>query len=337
MTHTPHLRLTPAEVKALWELGEYTPKGYLHHLILAHRKPGWPWKINNVSQFCRDWGFPRRTFYRAKAALVSDGLIEEEIIGTIELKAISTNVCVTGDTGVPDLAQGVSDLAQVVSDLAQVVPDGSHSSLETTDGQAIQSPTSLNNSFTTTYTGSADQDGVGGSESVKEDRTTLPDQNAGNPNETENPGKDNFIPPILQVTEKFGVNVDDRQLRQAAEKWPDRVETAIACLEEKQLTVKHPTRYLTRAIEDDWRPEKQLARGDWREWYDEAYKRGLVKASQRQDKTILVLTIDEHWIPFEHLRRQTWEELEAQLKPITVQAEHPIEAIETTVVPLLEG
>ncbi len=338
MTHIPHLRLTPAEVKAHWEKGNYTPRGYLHHLILAHRKPGWAWRIDNVSQFCRDWEIPRSTFYKAKAILVADGVITERIVGSVELTVISTNECTQPETGVSDGRQSVSDLRQVVPDLRQVVSDLRQSQPETVDGKEVCDPTPLNNSFTTTYTGSAGQESVGGGEFEHgEDRTTLHDQNAGHLNEASSPVKDDFTPPILQSAKKFGVNVNDRQLRQAVERWPDRVETAIACLEEKQLTVKHPTRYLTRAIEDDWRPEKQLARSDWREWYDEAYKRGLVQASQRKDKTILVLTIDEHWIPFEHLRRQTWEQLEAQLQPITVQAEHPIEAIETTAVPLLEG
>ena len=338
MTHKSHLRLTPAEVKTHWEKGNYTPRGYLHHLILAHRKPGWSWRIDNVSQFCREWEIPRSTFYKAKAILVTDGVITEKIVGSVELTVISTNECTQPETGVSPQRQSVSDLRQSVSDLRQSVSDLRQSHPETVDNKEVCDPTSLNNFFTTTYTGSAGQESVGGGESEHgEDRTTLHDQNSGHPNEASNPVKDDFTPPILQSAEKFGVNVNGRKLRQVVEQWPDRVETAIACLEEKQLTVKHPTRYLTRAIEDDWRPVNQVTCSDWREWYDEAYKRGLVKASQRQDKTIMVLTIDEHWIPFEQLRRQRWEELEAQLQPITVQAEHPIEAIETTAVPLLES
>ena len=337
MTHKSHLRLTPAEVKTHWEKGNYTPRGYLHHLILAHRKPGWSWRIDNVSQFCREWEIPRSTFYKAKAILVTDGVITEKIVGSVELTVISTNECTQPETGVSPQRQSVSDLRQSVSDLRQSVSDLRQSEPETVDSKEVCDPTSLNNFFTPTYTGSAGQEGGGGGESVKEDRTTLSDQNAGNPNEAKNPEKDDFIPPILQATEKFGVNVDDRQLRQAAEKWPDRVETAIACLEEKQLTVKHPTRYLTRAIEDDWRPEKQTVRSDWREWYDEAYKRGLVRASQSQGNTIVVLTVDEHWVPFEHLRRQSWAELEAKLKPITIESEQLVDAIEAVAVPVLEG
>ena len=110
----PHLRLCPDEVKALWEQGHYTPKGYLYQLVLAHRKPGWPWKISNVSEFCREWGFARRTFYKAKAALIAEGLLEEEITGSFELIANSTNVCAQPGTPVHSQAQPVHGQAQPV-------------------------------------------------------------------------------------------------------------------------------------------------------------------------------------------------------------------------------
>ncbi|MEM0979526.1 MAG: hypothetical protein AAGH78_04540, partial [Cyanobacteria bacterium P01_H01_bin.58] len=59
---------------------------------------------------------------------------------------------------------------------------------------------------------------------------------------------------------------------------------------------------------------------DWATWYDEARRRGLVLASQRQGDTTLVCLVDERWVPFGQLRSQSWEELEAQLKPMMVDA-----------------
>ena len=327
---SPHLRLCPAEVKALWERGHYSPKGYLYQLVLAHRRAEWSWKVENVTAFCKEWGFVRRTFYKAKAALIDEGLLSEEIEGAIQLTA---HRCAPAGTGEPHGSQPVPHGSQPVPHGSQPVPHGSHSGSETLDSQSICDPTDLYKFKTTTT-----QESGGVSVDDLEEGTTLHGENADYSNEAKNPEKDTYAPPILlQAKNKFGINLDDRQLQKAIEQWPERVEVAIACLEEKQLTVKHPTRYLTRAIEDDWRPEKQTVRSDWREWYDEAYKRGLVRASQSQGDTIMVLTIDEHWVSFEHLRRQSWEELEAQLKPITVDSQAVPENLSEAQVRTLEA
>ena len=136
------------------------------------------------------------------------------------------------------------------------------------------------------------------------------------------PEQETYAPPILLAAKKkFQLNLGDASLRRAIERWPERVEIAIACLEEKQLTVKYPTRFLQRAIEDDWKPENRTGGSEWRDWFNEAYNRGLVSAGREEDGVQYVLTADDHWVPFEHLRRQSWDELEAQLKPITVEAQ----------------
>ena len=93
------------------------------------------------------------------------------------------------------------------------------------------------------------------------------------------------------------------------------MEQAIACLDEKQLTVKYPTRFLEKAILEDWRPERNVALSEWGIWFNEAQKRGLVSASQQINDVIQVLTRDGQWIPYETLRRKTWDELQAQLNP----------------------
>lgn len=62
--------------------------------------------------------------------------------------------------------------------------------------------------------------------------------------------------------------------------------------------------------------EPETGSSDWATWYDEARRRGLVLASQRQGDTTLVCLVDERWVPFEELRSQSWEQLEAQLQPV---------------------
>ncbi|NEP59022.1 MAG: hypothetical protein F6K31_18700 [Symploca sp. SIO2G7] len=325
---SPHLRLSPPEVKGLWELGQYTPKGYLYHLILAHRKPGWIWRIDNVSEFCREWGFARRTFYRAKAALIEEGLIEEEIFGAIELKATSTDVCVTSDTGVSDEAFTVPNVSHSVPDLAQPVPNGSHLSAETFSEQESCDSTSLKQLITpTTQDVCVSADVITNKNpEIRTDvgvfnRQLAHVENAGYPNQAISPEQAIYTPPVLlQVKKKFKINLADPHLRRAIERWPERIDVAISCLEEKEATVKHPTRFLQKAIEEKWQPEalaKEKAPDDFQVWFQEARKRGLVIGSQCIDNVLVVYTVDEQCIPFEQLRQQSWEQLEAQLQTVT--------------------
>lgn len=88
-TLTPGLQLTPAQVLANWQQGFYTPTGYLYHLVLALRRQGWWLRIDNISQFCRQWEMNRRAFYRAKAQLLLDGRLEENIDDAIDLRVPS--------------------------------------------------------------------------------------------------------------------------------------------------------------------------------------------------------------------------------------------------------
>ncbi len=84
---SPHLRLTPEQIKADWLLGGlYTPAGYLYNLIRSLRKDGWWYRVTNVTQFCREWAINRRTFYAAKANLISRKLLEENILGGVDLR-----------------------------------------------------------------------------------------------------------------------------------------------------------------------------------------------------------------------------------------------------------
>ncbi|ESA36030.1 hypothetical protein N836_09105 [Leptolyngbya sp. Heron Island J] len=188
------MNLSPDDIKQLWEAEHYTPKGYLHCLLLAHRPPGEPWKIESVAEFCQRWNFPERQFYKAKAALVADDLIDETITDCVELTARPLD---TSEVSMPALGELIA---------------------ETLNAQ----------------------------------------------------------------------------------------------------------------------PEQPTDNSDWATWYDEARRRGLVLASQRQGETTMVCLVDEQWVPFEELRwrsrssgaSHSWDELEAQLKPMMVDA--ITEAVELT-------
>jgi hypothetical protein len=82
---SPHKRLTAEQVKQGWLLGDYTASGYLFHLIGALRRDGWQLLITDVDAFCEKWEISRASFYRAKAKLVLQGRIGEEIQGKLKL------------------------------------------------------------------------------------------------------------------------------------------------------------------------------------------------------------------------------------------------------------
>ena len=180
------MNLSADDLQQLWAADHYTPKGYLYQLLLAHRPPGEPWKIEHVPDFCQRWQLTERQFYKAKADLVAEDLIDEAITECIELTAIPLDF---SEPSMPALGELIA---------------------ETLDAQ----------------------------------------------------------------------------------------------------------------------PEPSSGNSDWATWYDEARRRGLVLASQRQGDTTLVCLVDERWVPFEQLRSQSWDELEAQLKPTMVDT--VAEAVELT-------
>ncbi|MDJ0704783.1 MAG: hypothetical protein QNJ46_15985 [Leptolyngbyaceae cyanobacterium MO_188.B28] len=128
-----HLRLTPEAVRQNWLSRFYTPAGYLYHLLLALRKEGWWYRIENVSKFCRQWKINRRTFYRAKAELLVNGKLEENIVGGVGLR-------------IPTLSQidsPVSNLSPPVTNLSPPVTDLSHSTAKTQSEQGVCGTTDL--------------------------------------------------------------------------------------------------------------------------------------------------------------------------------------------------
>lgn len=334
-TNLPHLRLTPPQIFDLWEQGHYTPKGYLYHLVLAHKRAGWWWRIDNVSEFCRKWNIKRRTFYRAKADLISAGLFEESITGSVDLRVSSTSVCVTSDTGVSNEGSAVPNEGQQVSDLAQQVPDGSQLAAETESQQGFSELPDLIQIFKQLPTSKEVCVPVENFASEGEEQEViLPNQPKKEVKKGDSQADSEriFTPPILQRAKKLGVNVRDRILLEAVGKWPARVPVALDCLDEKQLTVKHPTRFLQKAIEEDWRPERtSSAPSGFGDWFDEARRRGVAIASEMRNDVLHIFTSDQHWLPFEQLRRMTWDELSARMSPINT------EAVDVQAIPILEA
>ncbi|MGB3311543.1 MAG: hypothetical protein WBG32_10930 [Nodosilinea sp.] len=165
----PHLRLTPEEVLENWRNHFYTPAGYLYHLILALRREGWWYRIDNVSLFCRQWELNRRTFYRVKAELVVLGKLEENISGTIDIRI----------RGVSQIDSPVSPGSQGVSPGSQGVSHGSHLSLETGSGQGFPDPTDLDQIFLRSDQERERESEKFSTETAEADQTEPPPQNSG--------------------------------------------------------------------------------------------------------------------------------------------------------------
>lgn len=120
---------------------------------------------------------------------------------------------------------------------------------------------------------------------------------------------------ILQPAKKLGVNIEDRQLRQVSKQWPQRVEDAIAALEEKANHVQSPTRFLVHAIKDGWQPEAprtNKAPEGFGTWFREGRARCLMVASQRMDGVHKIFMACDQWIPYDLLKTLSWDEIAAR-------------------------
>jgi hypothetical protein len=109
-------RLTPAELRAHYELGLLSAAAYFYYLVLALRKPGWYLRINHVGEFCQTWGIPRRSFTQAKCKLIRMGLLSEDAQGVkILSKILPTPLaenCPTLAKSCPTLAKSCPTLAK---------------------------------------------------------------------------------------------------------------------------------------------------------------------------------------------------------------------------------
>ncbi|NJR70021.1 MAG: hypothetical protein HC771_16280 [Synechococcales cyanobacterium CRU_2_2] len=117
----PHARLTVADVKQGWLDGYFSGPGYLSLLFRSMKAEGLPIYIGNVAQFCQKWEIGERRFYRAKAKLVEQGSLEEDIQGNLVIWMISKKrEHLYDDTAVgdSDAAVGNSDTAVSETDTA---------------------------------------------------------------------------------------------------------------------------------------------------------------------------------------------------------------------------
>ncbi len=109
-----YTRLTVEEVKKNWQKGYYTPAGYLFHLFSAMKKQGWKITITSIKDFCQEIGLGERQFYRAKAKLISQGDLQEQIQGILVVWVTDKSVSPT-DKSVSPTDKSVSPTDKSVS------------------------------------------------------------------------------------------------------------------------------------------------------------------------------------------------------------------------------
>ena len=116
-----HSRRTTEQVRASWKLGDYSPHGYLFSLLESMKESGFPITIDSVDEFCEKWEINRRAFYRAKAKLVTQGRMEEKIIGKVVLKLTSNLTSIDGDRSDPENDSFVATSDRFVTAETQLV------------------------------------------------------------------------------------------------------------------------------------------------------------------------------------------------------------------------
>jgi hypothetical protein len=140
----PHARQTAQEVKDLWLKGHYTARGYLYLLLLALRKEGWWQKIESVSAFCKGWQINERSFYRAKAALISDRMLEENIVGIVNLRIIPYSEKLTNlAEPLTNLAEPLTNLAEPLTNLAEPLTNLAEPTPERVTGIEVRNSSAL--------------------------------------------------------------------------------------------------------------------------------------------------------------------------------------------------
>ena len=340
----PYHKLTLEEVKQDYQDGLITATGYLYYILKTTRKDGWRFKIESVRDFCREHGLSRSAFYKAVKVLQQKRDLNFEVDGKMDLwlgaefLSIREKVSTNGDT-----QSTIVDTQSTNGDTQSTIVDTDP--LETPGNKASQNPyRSSTDLFTDLlHTNLPPTPGVCVSSSVlfldpdsqseetpsqKTSDAKIPDQIQTSklkpgPQEVEIPAD------FLSRMKKLGVNLGDRELQAALHRYPGRVEDAIAAAEEKRDELRYPTSFLKRAIDGNWKPEHTgtTAPIGFNEWMAEAKRRNLVYASQVQNNIIYVYAADpenphsSRAFKFEELRRKSWDEIEATIRPITVEAD----------------
>jgi hypothetical protein len=147
---TSHVRLAPDQVRFLFESGHLRPSGYLFLLLSSLKQHGWVHRIEKVDDFCQEWGLSRSAFYRAKAKLIEQDLLDEKIIGAVDVKTrnVPSSFSVPpGGDGVPltedpvPLNETKIPLSGTENALSETpVPDLRKSMPETSTGIDFQAP-----------------------------------------------------------------------------------------------------------------------------------------------------------------------------------------------------
>ena len=113
-------RLTLAELKALYQAGGLTSAAYLKLILETQLRAGWKMSIENVDQFCAEWGLSKSSFYRARRKLQAEGFLSVQ----------HTRLTLTCNTNSHEWESSATDETQSVTDETQSAIDETPTSLK---------------------------------------------------------------------------------------------------------------------------------------------------------------------------------------------------------------
>ena len=333
----PYFKLTVEDVKRHYQLGLITATGYLYYIIKTSRKDGWGFRIPNIQAFCNEWGLKRATFYKAKNKLISLGLIGEEIHGAISLWATS-NLMSLFETPVT-FVDAESQIVDTESQIVDTAPSRSQS--EQAFQEAYRSLTDLYTDLSHTPPPPTpevcvstnilfpDPENQSGGKTPGESSLPKPPDRTKISTANSDPRDVKISADFLSRMKNIGANLQDEELQAAMLNYPGRLGDAIAAAEEKRDQLHSPTSFLKRAILNGWKPERtgSVAPVGFAQWFEEARSRHLVLGSYTRDGIIYIMVPDPdrpdavREFKFETLRRKSWAEVEAIVRPLTVEAD----------------
>ncbi len=85
-----HCRLELNELISDYQMGYLTATGLLRYAVKVYRQDGHKLYIPSIDDFCEKLTLSKRSFFRAKANLVTHGHLEEEIFGSIALTTVGS-------------------------------------------------------------------------------------------------------------------------------------------------------------------------------------------------------------------------------------------------------
>ena len=122
-----HCRLELQELINDYQTGFLTATGLLKYAIKVYRQNGHKLYIPSIDDFCKKLNLSKRSFFRAKANLVTLGQLEEEIFGSIALTIVGTESATSGSQSATSGSQSATSGTESATSGTTTLPNPSNS------------------------------------------------------------------------------------------------------------------------------------------------------------------------------------------------------------------